>query len=143
MIGVKVLFVLFFLTPFLHSMDGIGIILGDNSGITLNHFIDKNSLSFTSGWKTSDDRMFYTNFDYFYYKNFKVEEWHGDIDGFFGFGIGLKFDEGIKPSFRLPFGFRRLVFKNLDVFIQITPFLKLYDETKGDLDWGIGARYYF
>ncbi len=132
----------------LKAAEGIGFVIGKPSGLVFNIFPDRSdnkSFNFTFSWKTSSDRYLTIYADRLFYIQ-KVYEKKGynaeKFDFFYGFGGGIFFDDGTELSIRLPFGIKK-DFGKIDVFVQLTPFLRLIDETKGDVDIGFGVRYYF
>lgn len=138
---------LFFVVMPLSSEEfGIGVLFGDSSGINIHKVLnDRKTYSFTLSWKSSRDSYFILNSDrlinikrVYERKGYEPEYYFL----YYGFGVGLIFDDGADISIRVPLGVRKN-FERLEVFFQLTPYLKIINETKGDMDIGFGIRYYF
>lgn len=137
---------------------GIGVVAGDPSGLSFGYRPgDEWMLQAAAGWSLVNDRL-HLNVDYLYNitilqapdaggVSFPVyvgvggrlrlgDDWDDDWDndGWDDEGVGLRVPIGIAvlPD-RAPF----------DVFLEIAPAIILIPETEGEVDGGIGARFYF
>ncbi len=131
---------------------GLGIILGDPSGITYkNYFNSKNALDATVGWTFRYDGGLYLHADYLWHNYDLFQDMDEDMSvrkGLVGFyyGIGgrvfLSSDSNL--GVRVPVGVNYL-FENdpLEIFLEIAPTLDLVPSTEADVSGGIGIRYYF
>lgn len=144
-----ILYIFCFIQPFtLKAVEGVGFVLGDPSGFVLNILSEKtknSSLNFTLSWKTSSDRYLTVYADRLFYipKEYKIKGYDlKKIAFFYGFGGGIFFDDGTEVAIRTPLEVKKDI-GDIDVFLQLTPFLRLIDQTKGDVDIGLGVRYYF
>ena len=135
---------------------GIGLLLGNPSGLCAKYYFDRwNALAGAAGY-WSGPRVLYLrlHLDYLYHPGSLVAT--PDIDLRFYFGGGLKFASVTqeKPNdnpasygalgVRAPLGLL-LNFKGapLDVFAELAPATYFLPAYYPDLDFGVGARYFF
>ncbi|MCX7905199.1 MAG: hypothetical protein N2446_00680 [Elusimicrobiales bacterium] len=125
---------------------GFGIILGLPSGINIRNMLNEKDLfSAILSWKVGGDREFTMSVDRLFNEKRYYEKKGYNPEPYFlflGFGGEIKFDDGTDLYVRLPLGIKK-DYRNIEIFLQVTPKLKLTEETKGDLDFSVGAVYYF
>jgi len=126
---------------------GLGIILGEPTGITGKYIIDEDSaIDAGAGWKTSGTDKFHIYGDYLYHLNDIFDVSKGKLPLFFGAGIRYvsNEDDDDELGIRLPVGLE-YVFQNVPirVFGELVPVLDLTPDTELDMEGGVGIRYFF
>ena len=126
---------------------GLGIILGEPTGITGKYIIDEDSaIDAGAGWKTSGTDKFHIYGDYLYHLNDIFDVSKGELPLFFGAGIRYVSheDDDDELGIRLPIGLE-YIFQNLPirVFGELVPVLDLTPDTEFDVEGGVGIRYFF
>jgi hypothetical protein len=121
---------------------GTGVFVGDATGLTAKYWFDKyNAMDIGLGF---DDR-FTLHADYL------IHSWQmfpqpasGNWGAVLGLGAVLK-DTGDENIFgiRAPIGTSYSMPYPLELFAEITPVLRLAPDFKGELDGGVGIRFYF
>ncbi len=126
---------------------GLGVILGDPTGITGKYFLSAESaIDAGAGWETSGDDRFHVYADYLFHINDLFEVGKGSLPLFFG--AGLRFisleDDDDELGIRLPVGLEYVFPKlSIRIFGELVPVLELTPDTEFDLDAGVGIRYFF
>lgn len=126
---------------------GLGIILGEPTGITDKYFFNEESaIDFGAGWQISDTKNFQIYGDYLYHLNYILDVSEGTFPLFFGAGLRyvIREEDDDKLGIRLPVGLEYIV-QNLPIriFVELVPVLELTPDTELDLDGGVGVRYFF
>jgi hypothetical protein len=126
---------------------GLGIILGEPSGIGGKLFLTKrNAIDGAVAWSLRGDNDFHIHGDYLYhnYNIFVNEEM--ELPMHFGIGGRIKFNENAddRIGIRFPFGLN-YIFEEapFDMFFEIVPIMDLAPDTDFDLNAAIGGRFYF
>lgn len=132
---------------------GAGIVLGDPTGLSFKYnFNSKNSIDGALSWSSSVDVHLHANYIWHKAKLFYLD--HYPMDLFYGIGARLrdrnddKFrnddDADMQLGARAPVGLR-FMFNDprIEVFTELALIFNVIPETDADLDFGIGARYYF
>ncbi|MEA3479964.1 MAG: hypothetical protein U9R60_17415 [Bacteroidota bacterium] len=123
---------------------GIGMILGDPTGISLKGWLnDVNAIDASVSWSFQHNGFFNITADYV---------WHFDLipvtKGKFPLYVGPGARMGIGNDFwlgaRVPVGLDYM-FEGapVDIFIEIAPGLNLFPSTDFFINGGIGARFFF
>ncbi len=148
----KITFILFTLILFsnIYSQQngfGIGVMLGEPTGISGKYWLDKETA--VSGGLAyslfSSNRGFSLHADLIYHLTdiLKTEE---EIPFYYGFGFRLRAKERTEGSFGVR-GVAGFVWQRrdypVDIFIEAVPVFKLLPETNIDFDFALGGRYYF
>ena len=123
---------------------GLGIVLGEPSGLDGQFFMTKNSiLDFTAAWSFEHSGGLFVAGDYQIYNNLAdaPREW----SWYYGIGGYLAFPEdrdGILGA-RVPLGIA-YAFPNssIDMWVEIDPALQLIPDTEADLMGGIGVTFW-
>ena len=126
---------------------GIGVILGEPTGITGKYMInDNNAIDAAIGWETSGDNLLHIHGDYLLHLYDVIEVPKGKLPIYFGGGVRWVHREkkDDKLGLRIPIGVEYL-FKDvsLGAFIELVPVLNLTPDTDFDLEAGTGIRYFF
>lgn len=126
---------------------GIGIILGEPTGLSMKHWLTaRNALAGGLSWSFEGDGALYVHVDYLIH----FTAWENDMPEnlTFRWGIGGRLvlpdegDEGLGA--RLPLGAELMLQSEpIGFFLELVPVLELVPETDFDLDGGIGCRIYF
>lgn len=125
---------------------GLGIILGEPTGISFKSWHNKNiaydgAIAWSLGGK--DDAL-HIHLDYLIhnFRKFKVEE--GKLAFYYGIGGRIKLEDKSRLGVRVPLGFSYVPEEiPIDVFFEIVPVFDLVPETDLGLNGAIGCRYYF
>lgn len=121
---------------------GVGIILGDPTGISAKYWLDKtNAIDAAIGF----DR-FSVHADYlFHFRNVIPQTGGGEFGAYVGPGLvykDKKHDNMVGVRFALGAAFEISQYP-VEIFAEIVPVLELSPDTDLNLDGGIGIRYYF
>lgn len=131
---------------------GLGIVVGDPTGISANYFLD-NAHSIDAALAWSDSFTFHLHGDYLLNKPryFFVE--NKPIGLYYGIGARLrsrkssKFasdEDGIELGARAPVGLKYVFFDpRIEIFGELSAVFDVMPKTALDFDIGVGARYYF
>ena len=126
---------------------GIGVILGEPTGITGKYMIDENNaIDAGVGWETSGDNELHIYGDYLFHLYDVIKVPKGKLPIYFGGGARwiLREDDDNKIGVRIPVGLEYLFDGvSLGAFAEIVPVVNLTPDTEGDLEAGIGIRYFF
>ena len=126
---------------------GLGLMLGEPTGVNAKYFIDKyNAIDGGFGWTLDSDHDFHLHADYLYHFYSLLHTESGEAPIYFGVGARVVFrdDKDNNAGVRIPVGLD-YIFNNLpiDVFFEIVPIVDLSTDTDFDLEGAVEARYYF
>lgn len=130
---------------------GIGIILGEPTGLSMKFWTSSNTaIDIAAAWSFINGRALHVHADYLYH-NFKLVELDYDtLPFYFGIGGRIKFAEhdtvnhNYRIGVRIPVGLEFLPSKMpFDFFMEIAPLLDLIPNTDLNFNGGIGFRYFF
>jgi hypothetical protein len=124
---------------------GIGIIVGEPTGISFKHWTSKKTaFDAAIAWSTGKNRAFHIHADYLIH-NFHILD-IGDKRTSLYYGIGGRFRENDsnKLGVRFPIGID-YIFKKIpiEIFFEIAPIFDLTPKTEFNFNGGIGVRYLF
>jgi hypothetical protein len=125
---------------------GIGIILGEPTGISLKKWFGGDSaIDGAVAWSFGGVNSFHLHADYLHhnFNLFDVES--GQLPIYFGIGFRFKAEEpNATFGVRFPVGIC-YIFENspLDIFLELGPVLNLAPDMKFWFTGSIGARFYF
>lgn len=138
---------------------GLGLILGDPTGISGKFWLDqKRAVDFAAAWSTADDDDdFEFHADYLLHQSGIVNSPPElrPLIGYYGIGARLHLgdddpnnsngdDHADGLGVRVPFGLAwHFNGGQVDAFFEIAPVMDLVPETDLDVDAAIGARFYF
>ncbi len=148
----KQILVLLFLMLLLPSLTkaqesgfGLGVILGEPTGLCIKNWVGSNAaIDVAAGWTIGRISKFHLHADYLFhnFKLFDVES--GKLPLYFGIGARLKAEPDVRIGVRFPIGICYIFEKApLDIFLEIAPVLDLLPGTEFKLNGNIGVRYYF
>ncbi len=139
----------------LNAMDnemGIGIILGEPTGVSLKKWIDSNrAVDGALAWSLSDGDSVHLHADYLFHKYdvFSNGQTLSQLPVYFGIGTRVKFkehknDDDVFVGVRFPVGISYLFSEvPFDIFLEVVPILDVAPDTDVDLEAAIGGRFYF
>jgi hypothetical protein len=148
---------------------GLGIILGNPSGLSLKIPSGANSInaifgynSYRNGWGRcdgpgpgndcyyDDNSNFYLGADYIFYNYNLIRVSKGRLPLYYGPGLNVSFWDAAPGDDRMRVGFRIAVgleyqFANapFDIFFEIAPGINVVPNTSGYVMAGIGTRFFF
>lgn len=133
---------------------GLGVILGEPTGVSLKGWITKTqAVDVGLAWSFGRHDALHVHWDYLFhaYNTFQVKE--GKLPIYFGIGGRFKFDDDYdlnncdndnRVGIRIPLGIDYLFEKvPVDIFLEIVPILDLAPETELDFNAGLGSRFFF
>lgn len=126
---------------------GVGVIVGDPTGITVKYHLDPDSaIAAGIGWETSDNDRTYGYADYLYHLHDLIKVKKGRLPVYFGCGLRFLERENKDDKFglRLPVGLEyRFDGLPLGAFAEAVPVLNLSPDTDLDMEGGLGIRFFF
>jgi hypothetical protein len=130
-----------------HGNFGIGVIFGEPTGLSGKMWTTKNT-GFDVGlaWSWSGDGHFHIHGDYLFHNFGLFDVSEGALPVYIGLGARILFrdDEDDKLGVRLPIGLEYYFDEwPVAVFGEVVPILDLAPSTKGDINGGLGVRFYF
>lgn len=126
---------------------GLGIIVGEPTGISLKHWqTNNNAIDAGIAWSIDEYDALHLHGDYLWH-NFSLFEdvEKGDLPFYYGVGARVIFAEtDAVLGARIPVGLNYL-FENssVGIFLEVVPTINLLPDTDFDLNGGVGVRYYF
>jgi len=128
-----------------HEGMGLGIAVGDPTGITAKYWTSHNTaVCGAVGWSFRGEGYLHINGDFIYHnsKLFPVEK--GELPLYFGLGGRLAFKDETEIGVRIPVGIVYL-FPDapFDAFFELSPYLNLYPRTDMFLSASFGGRFFF
>lgn len=135
---------------------GVGIILGEPTGITVKQWISpEHAIDAAAGWSFLENDSVQLHADYLFH-NFgllKTDPTVGRLPVYVGIGgrVKLEDDDGTGRNnnddllgIRVPLGIAyRCATAPVDIFLEIVPVLDVVPDSDFDINAAIGARFYF
>lgn len=127
---------------------GAGVIIGEPTGGSLKYWLnDTLAVDGAFGASLHDHSDFYLHSDLLWHNFNLLKVPRGQLPVYFGAGaLGRFRDDGFdnQVGIRVPVGMSYL-FDNapLDVFVEIAPALDIAPDVRGEVEGGIGVRYWF
>ena len=126
---------------------GIGVILGEPTGITAKIMLDDtNAIDMGAGWETSGDNELHIYGDYLFHLYDVIIVPKGLLPLYFGVGARMVFhdNDDNELGIRFPVGVE-YVFQDLPLgaFVELVPVLDLTPDTELDFEAGTGIRFFF
>ena len=119
---------------------GIGIILGEPSGLSAKLYTgSNNAFDFAAAWSFKGNGNLLLQADYV---------WHSSLTGelalYYGIGGRVIFQDDPRVGARIPIGLDyRFSSAPIDIFVELVPILDLIPSTNFNLGGGIGIRFWF
>ncbi|MBN3035633.1 MAG: hypothetical protein JW861_08605 [Bacteroidales bacterium] len=123
---------------------GVGIIVGEPTGVAFKHFLDNRSaVDAAAAYSFVDDAAFQFHVDYLIHHFGLIEITTGQFPVYWGIGGRIKLAHDARLGVQIPLGIS-YIFEDipLDAFIEIRPLMDLLPETTFTVNGGIGVRYY-
>jgi hypothetical protein len=124
---------------------GIGVILGEPTGISLKKWLgDHSAIDGAVAWSFGGVNSFHLHADYLYhnFNLFDVES--GQLPLYFGAGFRFRTEPEATLGVRFPVGICYIFEKApLDIFLELGPVLNLIPDMEFWFTGSIGARFYF
>lgn len=127
---------------------GAGIILGEPTGASLKYFFnDTMAIDGALGWSSHDDTELYLHSDVLWHNFDLIPVSQGRLPVYFGVGGLVRVRDNNRDNeagIRVPVGLSYM-FDNapVDIFVEIAPALDLTPGTRGEIEGGVGIRYWF
>ena len=124
---------------------GLGVILGEPTGINFKHWTGNNTaLVGAAAWAFGRENSFHLHLDWTFHKFRLIKAERHVIPFYYGFGIRYKDEHRDRIGIRFPLGII-YIFNDapVDIFLEIVPIFDLTPKTEVSFNGGIGARYYF
>jgi hypothetical protein len=120
---------------------GLGVVLGEPTGITARFMRGGNNFQAHAAWSFSGDGALQLNGDYLRSGKIDTEPM---MPFYFGLGVMVKFAKKSEMGLRFPIGLNHF-FKSdpFEIFGEIVPIFRLVPDTSFKLGGGVGIRYYF
>lgn len=128
-----------------HQGMGLGIAVGDPTGVTAKYWTGRNTaLCGALGWSFRGEGYFHLNGDFIYHQFNLIDVEKGELPLYFGMGGRLALKDSAEIGIRFPVGLVYL-FPDapFDAFFELSPYLNLYPETDFFLTASLGARFFF
>jgi hypothetical protein len=131
---------------------GVGLILGEPTGLSLKYWIDEDyAIDGAAAWSYSENDSFQLHGDYLFH-NYDVLE-ADELPVYYGIGARLKFKDSDGRGrnehdaifgIRFPLGVTYLFDDApVDLFFELVPVLDLSPDVDLDLNAAVGLRFYF
>ena len=124
---------------------GLGIILGEPTGICLKYWVGSNSaIDGAVAWSFGNNDSLHLHADYLFHKFnlFKIEK--GKLPLYYGIGIRVRAEGEARVGIRIPVGLNYIFEKApLDIFIELAPLLDIIPDIDFRFNGAVGVRYYF
>jgi len=123
---------------------GLGIILGEPTGLSLKKWIGKTTaIDAAVAWSFKQD-SFHVHADYLLHNFSLFEVKKGKLLLYYGLGGSLSTEAEVRVGVRIPVGLSYSIEDtHLETFFEIAPLLDLTPGTEFSLMGGIGIRYFF
>ena len=124
---------------------GLGIIVGDPTGLSGKYWLGNNSaIDGAAAWSFGGDGALHLHADYLLHNFSLITIPKGKLPLYYGIGGRIKFSDDARVSVRIPVGLDYMLEgAPLDLFLEIVPMLDLVPDTDFSLNAGLGIRYFF
>jgi hypothetical protein len=124
---------------------GVGVIVGDPTGLSLKHWLTKTTaIDAALAWTLDDSNAFAIHADYLRHVPGLVRVGRSEFPFHYGIGGVLVLADSSAFAFRAPVGLSyRFQAEPIDIFAELAGVLLVAPSTDFDINLGIGARYYF
>jgi len=124
---------------------GFGIILGEPTGISAKHWIDRNTaVDGAIAWAFVDGGAFHIHGDYLLHNFSLISVEKGKLPFYYGIGARIKTLDAVTLGVRVPLGLS-YIFSDVpvDLFVELAPLLDLIPKTNFRINAAVGGRFYF
>ena len=124
---------------------GLGIILGEPTGISLKTWqSDEIAYDAALAWSFGKEGNVHIHVDYLLHNYELIRTINSYTPVYYGIGGRIQTKDETALGVRLPLGINFRSRKiPIDIFIEFVPAINIIPNTEFDLEGGIGARYYF
>ncbi len=124
---------------------GVGVIIGDPTGISLKYWKSaEQAYQFGGAWSFVGEGAVHLYGDFLLHYTHVIQQAPVGFRTYLGLGGRMKFARLFRAGFRIPLGLS-YQFPNapLDFFLEVVPIMDIIPETRLQLNGGFGIRYYF
>lgn len=124
---------------------GVGIILGEPTGITIKKWLSASmALDGAIAWSFGNESALHLHADYLFHKRLSIKGRNDGLLLYYGLGGKIKFQKENRIGMRIPLGLA-YDFQNepLDIFLELVPGLDLFPSTDFAFIAALGIRYFF
>lgn len=143
---ITLIFICLSLSSFAQSQTGIGISLGNPTGLNGKHWLNgTQAVDGGLGWSLGKHTEVSMHSDFLLHEKgaFFLNEVH-PLDLYYGIGGRMEFADDIELGVRVPVGLVHMVDDQpADIFAEVAPIMNLVPGTTLELHLMLGARYYF
>jgi len=120
---------------------GLGIVLGEPTGVTARFMKGGNNFQVHAAWSFSDEAALQLNGDYLRSGRLETDPM---MPFYFGLGVRVKFADDARLGVRVPLGVNHFFRGHpVEVFAEVVPILDLVPDTEFDFNGAVGLRWYF
>jgi hypothetical protein len=133
-----------FCTTYAQNNFGIGIILGEPTGVSAKLWTSStNAFDFAAAWSFKGDGHLLLQADYVWHNSLERTS-SGNLALYYGIGGRIIFRDDPLIGARIPIGLDyRFTSAPIDIFAELVPILDLAPSTNFNLGGGIGVRFWF
>lgn len=144
--SVLLVILLFFSLPALANRKGLGVSIGNPTGLNGKYWLDnKSAVDAGMAWSFGKNSNFSIHSDYLLHREGALffNDVH-PLDLYYGIGGRMEFSDDIEVGVRIPVGLSNTVEDGrADVFGEIAPIVDFVSKTGLEIHLLIGGRYYF
>ena len=131
-------------TTYAQKSFGLGIILGEPSGLSAKLWTGgNNAFDFAAAWSFKGDGNLLLQADYVWHSGLNNSS-SGKFLLYYGIGARIIFSNDPDVGVRVPIGLDYLFGSApIDIFVEVVPVLDLIPSTNFNLNGGIGIRFWF
>jgi len=126
---------------------GVGLILGEPTGLSLKGFVTDNiAVDGAAAWSFDSPSAFQIHSDLLYHNFDLVPLTEGKLPIYFGVGARVKFErhEDTRAGIRVPVGIAYMFAKApVDIFAELAPGMDVTPRTRFQMAGGVGVRFFF
>lgn len=146
----KLLFIMsfcFFLSSVNYAQQegfGIGIILGEPTGLSAKKFVSSSTaFDAAAAWSFRHEAALHLHADYLFHNYSLIAVEQGRLPLYYGIGGRIKLADDPLVGVRIPVGLSyEFADAPVDIFLELVPLLDLVPETDFDFNGAIGVRFY-
>ena len=124
---------------------GLGIILGEPTGVSLKSWVGRReALDVAVAWSFEGEGAIHIHADYLFhnFRLFHIEK--GVLVLYYGIGARIKTVHKTQVGVRIPLGLSYLFEKDpIEIFFELGPIMNITPKTLFRMTTGVGVRYYF
>jgi len=124
---------------------GLGVILGEPTGISFKHWTGYNTaLIGAVAWAFGREDAFHLHLDYCIHSFRLIKAERHEIPFYYGIGFRFKDERRDRLGVRFPLGIIYMFDEApLDIFLEIVPIFDLAPKTELSFNGAVGIRYFF